>query len=154
MIIVAELSVDYEVEVGMLENNNTGLERAEIECVVGNQYNRLLRQQQNSKASSASKGTTTVGRGEIKRIPCNRFEGYYFKCERKGRDKSGDAAADKKGEGRGKCYVCGSGEHFAHKYCGLCRNLEHWTRDCEKRGAEKKAMSEKRNVLGRDQQWL
>ena len=29
----------------MLENNPAGLNRAEIELVVGNQYNRLLRQQ-------------------------------------------------------------------------------------------------------------
>ena len=49
----------------MLENNPTGLERAEIERNVGNQYNRLFRQQQNSKALSASKGTTTAARREI-----------------------------------------------------------------------------------------
>ena len=42
---VARLSTDYEIEVQMLENNPAGLDRAEIECVVGNQYNRLLRQQ-------------------------------------------------------------------------------------------------------------
>ena len=47
--IVVGLSAYYEIEVRMLENNPTGLERAEIERVVGNQYNRLLRQQQDSK---------------------------------------------------------------------------------------------------------
>ena len=46
----------------MLTNNSAGLERAEIERVVGNQYNRLLRQQHDSKASSASESTTTVDR--------------------------------------------------------------------------------------------
>ena len=34
----------------------------------------------------------------------------------------------------------GSEEHFAHKHCGLCRSLEHRTRDCEERGAEKGAI--------------
>ena len=48
----------------MLENNPTGLESAEIEHVEGNQYNRLLRQQQGSKALSTSKGTTMSDRGE------------------------------------------------------------------------------------------
>ena len=55
MIIVAILSAGYEIEVRMLENNPTCLERAEIERVVGNQYSRLLRQQQDSKALSESK---------------------------------------------------------------------------------------------------
>ena len=43
MIIVAGLSADYEIEVRMLENNPTSFERAEIEYVVVNQYNRLPR---------------------------------------------------------------------------------------------------------------
>ena len=47
----------------MITNNLAGLERAEIERVVGNQYSRLLRQQHDSKASSASESTTTVDRG-------------------------------------------------------------------------------------------
>ena len=59
---------------------------------------------------------------------------------------SGDAPADKKGGGRGKCYVCGGQKHFAHKHCGLCRSLEHQTRDCVERGAEKRAMLAKINV--------
>ena len=42
MVIVAGLSVDYEIEVRMIENNLAGLERAEIERVVGNQCNRLF----------------------------------------------------------------------------------------------------------------
>ena len=37
----------------MLENDRTSLERAEIERLVGNQYNILLRQLQDSKALSA-----------------------------------------------------------------------------------------------------
>ena len=117
VIIVAGLSADNETEVRMLESNPTGLEMAEIECVVGNQYNRLLRQHQNSKALSTSKGTTTVDSGEKKRRPRNRFEGNCFNCGRechraedcrsaKKIEKLGDAAADNKGGGRGKCYVC------------------------------------------------
>ena len=50
VIILAGLFADYKIEVRMLENNPTGLERAEIERVVGNQYNKFLRQQQDSKA--------------------------------------------------------------------------------------------------------
>ena len=37
MIIVEGLSAGFQTEVCMLENNATGLERAEIERVVGNQ---------------------------------------------------------------------------------------------------------------------
>ena len=144
VIIVAEFSADYAIKVRMLENNPAGLERAEIERIVGNRYNRLIRQQQNPKALSVSKGTTTVDRGEKKRKPSSQFEGNCFNCERKGHraeecrsvkkkiEKSGDAAADKKSGGRGKFYTFGSEEHFAHKHCGLCRSLEHRTRDCEK----------------------
>ena len=64
MIIVVELSADYEVVVRMLENNPLGLERAVIERIVGNQYNRLRRQQHNSKALSASESTKMADRGE------------------------------------------------------------------------------------------
>ena len=75
VVIVTGLSADYEIEVRMLENNPAGLGRTEIECVIGNQYNRLLRQRHDSKALSSSKGTTTEDRGEKKRRPHNRFEG-------------------------------------------------------------------------------
>ena len=33
-----------------------------------------------------------------------------------------------------------------HKHCGFCRSLEHWSRDCEKREAEKGTMLAKTNV--------
>ena len=159
VIIVAGLSADDGIEVRMHdENNPTGLERTEIERVVGNQCNRLLRQQQDSKALSASKGTTTADRGE-KRRPRNRFEhNNCFNCGRKDHraedcrsakkkiETSGDGAAGKKGGDRGKCYVCGSEEHFAHKHCGLCRSLEHRTRDCEDRRAEEDAILAEINV--------
>ena len=79
----------------MLENNPTGLERAKIECVVGNQYNRLLRQQQDSKVLSASKGTTTANRGENIRRPRNRFESNYFNCGRTGHRAGGCRSAKK-----------------------------------------------------------
>ena len=130
-IIVAGLSTDYHIEVHMLKNNSTGLERAEVEHVVENQYSRLLRQQQGSKTLSASRGTTTADREKKNRRPRNRFEGNCFNYGRKGHHaeecksakkikKSGDAAADKKGGGKGKCCVCGGEEHFAHTHCGLC----------------------------------
>ena len=142
----------------MLENNPTGLEKAGIERVVGNQRKRLTMQQQGSKALSASKGTTTAERGEKKRRLRNRFEGNCFNCGRKGHraedyrsanmkiEKSVDTTADKKGRGRDKCNVCGSEEHFAHKHCGMWRSLEHRTRDCEERGAEKGTILAKINV--------
>ena len=141
----------------MLENNPASLDRAEIERVVGNQYNRILRPQHDSKALSASGSTTKADREEKKRRPRNRSEGNCFNCGRKGHraedcrsakkktEESGDTPADKKGRGRGKCYVCGKEEHFAHKHCGLCKSLEHRTRDCEER-AEKGAMLAKINV--------
>ena len=44
VLIVTGLSTDYEMECRMLENKSEGLNRAEIERVVGNQHNRLLRQ--------------------------------------------------------------------------------------------------------------
>ena len=56
VIIVSGLSADVEMPCSMLENSPVGLNRAEIERVVGNRYNRRLRQQQDSKALLASKG--------------------------------------------------------------------------------------------------
>ena len=116
VIIVAGLSADYEIEVRMLENNPADLERAEIERVVGNQSNVLLRQQHDSKALSESGSPTSVDRGEKKMRPRSRFEGNCFNYGRKGHraencrsakkiEKSGDAPADKKGGGRGRCYA-------------------------------------------------
>ena len=131
---------------------------AEIERVVGNQYNRLLRQQQDQKALSASKGTVTANRGKGKnRRPHHKFEGNCFNCGKKGHcagdcrsakksGKSGDANDKKGGGGSGRCYICGSEENFAHRYCGLYKSLEHRTRDCEERGAEKGAMLAKLTV--------
>ena len=84
VIIVATLSADYETEIRMLENNPIGLERVGIERVVGKRSRRLLRQQPDSKALSASKGITTADRGEKNRRPRNRFEGNCFNCGRKG----------------------------------------------------------------------
>ena len=153
VIIVSGLSADFEMECRMLENNPDGLNRGEIERVVGNQYNRLLKQQQDSKVLSASRGTVTANRenGKNRRL-CNKFEGKCFNCGKKGHravdcrstkkksEKSGTAVERKEGGGGGRCYVCESVEHLAHKHCRLCRSLEHRTRDCEERGAEKDAM--------------
>ena len=84
VIIVSGLSADFEMECRILENNPAGLNRAEIERVVGNQYNRLLRQQQESKALSASKGTVTANRGKSKnRKLHHKFDGNCFNCGRK-----------------------------------------------------------------------
>ena len=44
VIIVAGLSDDCEIGCRMLKNNSQGLEKADIEYAVGNQYNRLFRQ--------------------------------------------------------------------------------------------------------------
>ena len=159
VIIVSGLSADFEMECRMLENNPTGLNRAEIERVVGNQYNRLLRKQQDSKALSASKGTVTANRGKGKNSKLHhKFDGNCFNCGKKGHragdcrsakkksEKSGAADDRKEGGGSGRCYICGSEEHLAHRHCGPCKSLEHRTRDCEERGAEKGAMLAKLNV--------
>ena len=136
-----------------------GLNRAEIERVVGNQYNRLLRQQQDSKALSASKGTVTADRekGKNRRLH-HKFNGNCFICGKKGHragdcrsakkksETSGAADYNKKGGGSGRCYICAGEEHLAHRHCGLCKSLEHRTRDCEERGAGKGAMLAKLTV--------
>ena len=160
VIIVSGLSADFEMECRRLENNPAGLNRAEIERVVGNQYNRLLRQQQNSKALSASKGTVTANRGKGKnRRLHHKFDGNCFNCGKKGhragdcrsakkKNENSGAADDKKeGSGSARCYICGSEQHLTHRHCGLCKSLEHRTRDCEERGAEKGAMMAKLTVL-------
>ena len=143
----------------ILENNPAGLNKAEIERVVGNQCSRLPRQQQDSKTLSASKGTVTAnrGKGKNRRRPHHKLDGNCFNCGKKDHragdcrsakkksEKSG--AADKKeGSSNGRCYICGSEELLAHRHCGLCKRLEHRTRDCEGRGAEKGAMLAKLTV--------
>ena len=158
VIIVSGLCADFEMECRMLENNPADLNRAEIERVVGNQYNRLLKQQQDSKALSASKGAVTANRGKGKnRRLHHKFDGNCFHCGTKGHragdcgsakksEKSGAADDKKEGGGSGRCYICGSEEHFAHRHCGLCKSLEHRTRDCEERGAKKSAILSKLTV--------
>ena len=161
VIIVSGLSADFEMECRILENNPAGLNRAEIERVVGNQYNRLPRQQQDSKALSASKGTVTADRenGKNRRLH-HKFDGNCFNCGKKGhragdcrsaekKSETSGAADDKKeGGGSGRCCMCGSEENLAHRHCGLCKSLEHRTRDCEERGAEKSAMLAKLTASG------
>ncbi|CAN0151932.1 unnamed protein product, partial [Ascophyllum nodosum] len=61
-------------------------------------------------------------------------------------EKSGATDDRKEGGGSGRCYICGSEEHLAHRHCGLCKSLEHRTRDCEERGAEKGAILAKLTV--------
>ena len=69
----------------MLENDPTGLERAEFEQVVEKQCNKFPRQHQQSKALSVSKDTTTADRGKEKsRRARNQFESNRFNCGRKG----------------------------------------------------------------------
>ena len=85
VVFVSGLSADFEMECRMLENNPGGLNRGNIERVVENQYNRLLRQQKHSKALSTSKGTVTANRGKRKnRRPHHKFDGNCFKCGKKG----------------------------------------------------------------------
>ena len=133
VIIVPGLSADFEMECRMLEN--AGLNRAEVERVVGNQYSRLLRQQQDSKALSASKGTVTVNRGKGKnRRLHHKFDGNCFNCGKKGH-RAGDCRSAKKSERSGAADDKEGGVH-----CGLCKSLEHQTRDCKERGAEKGAI--------------
>ena len=154
VIIVSGLSADFKMECRILESNPAGLiNTAEIERVVGNQYSRLLRQQQDSKAFSASKGIVTANRekGKNRRLH-HKFDGNCFNCGKKGHragdcrsakkesEKSGAADDKKEGGGSGRCYICGSEEHLAHRQCGLCKSLEHRTRNCEEHGAEKGAM--------------
>ena len=158
VVIVSGMSADFKMECRMLENNPAGLNRAEIERVVGNQYNRLLSQQQHSMALSASKGTVTANRGKEKnRRSYHKYDGNCFNCGKKGHragdcrsakksEKSGAADDKKKGGGSGRCYICGSKEHLAHRHCGLCKTLEQRTRDCEERGAEKGAILAKLTV--------
>ena len=107
---------------------------------------------------SASKGAVTANRGKGKnRRPHHKFDGNFFNCGKKGHragdcksaknsEKSGTADDKKKGGGSGWCYICGSEEHLAHRHCGLCKSLEHRTRDCEERGAEKGVMLAKLTV--------
>ena len=161
VIIVSGLSADFEMECRMLENNPAGLNRAEIELVVGNQYNRLLRQQQDSKALSPSKGAVTANRGKGNNIKLHhKFDGNCFNCGKKGHragacrsvkkksEKSRVADDKKEGSGSGRCYICGSEEHLAHRHCGLCKSLEHRTRDCEERGAAKRRNAGKTDCAG------
>ena len=159
VIIVCGLSIDFEMECRILENNPAGRNRAEIERVVGNQYNRLLRQQQDSKALSASTGTVMANHEKGKnRRSHHKFDGICFNCGKKGHragdcrsakkksEKSGAADDRKEGGGSGRCYICGSEEHLPHRHCGLCKSLEHRTRNCEERGAENSAMLAKLTV--------
>ena len=102
---------DIEMERRVLQNNPAGLSRAEIEHGVGNQYNRLLRQQQGSKALSALKCiTTATGRpgdpsinSRVAALLRKERSSHWGMQEREKREKSRDAAADKTGGGNGKC---------------------------------------------------
>ena len=146
VIIVSGMSTDFEMECRMLEKKPAGLNRAEIQRVVRNQYNRFLRQQHDSKALSAWKGAVMANHGKGKnRRSHHKFECNCFNCGKKGRragdcrmgkkSKTSGAADDKiKGGGSGRCYICGSEEHLAHRHCGRCKSLEHRTRDCEECG--------------------
>ena len=50
VIIESGLSADFEMECRMLDNNPAGINKADVERVVGKQHNILLRQQQDSEA--------------------------------------------------------------------------------------------------------
>ena len=76
VIIVSSLSADFEMECHILENNPAGLNKAEIERVVGYQYNRLLRQQQDSYSQGGCWNNTfcdnmkAIGFEQAKADPC------------------------------------------------------------------------------------
>ena len=93
VIIVSGLSTDFEMGSRILENDPAGFKRVETERVVGNQDNRLLSQQQDLKALSASKGTDTAnhGNGKNKRRH-HKFEGNCFNCGNKGHRAGGAPA--------------------------------------------------------------
>ena len=153
VIIVAELFVSYQFKVRVLKNSPTDLETAEIELVVGNQYNRRRTQWLCRHRETPPRWIVeiiTVKPVIDLRVPVSTTEGRVTALKEAGarrRSKNQKmATADKKGGGRGKCYVCGSEEHFALKHCGLCRSLEHRTCDGEEHGAEKGAMLAKMNV--------
>ena len=92
-------------------------------------------------ALSASKGTVTENRGKMKnRRPHHKFDGNRFNCGKKGyragecrsaknSEKPGAADDKKKSGGSGRCYIYGIEEHLTHRHCGLCKSLEHPTRD-------------------------
>ena len=91
------------------------------------------------------------------RRPHHKLDGNCCNCGKKGHragdcrsakksEKIGAIDDKKKGGGSGRCYICGSEEHLAHRHCGLCKSLEHRTRDCEERGAGKGAMLAKLTV--------
>ena len=104
VIIMSGLSADFETECRILENNPAGLNMAEIERVVGSQCNRLPRQQQDSKALSASKGTVTANRGEGKnRKLHHKFDGNCFNCGKKGHRAGDCRSAKKKSENIRSC---------------------------------------------------
>ena len=96
VIIVSGLSAGFEMECRILENNPAGLNRAEVKRNLQNQYKRLLRQQQDSKALSESKDTVTANRGKGKnRRLHHKFDGNCFNCGKKGR-RAGDCRSAKK----------------------------------------------------------
>ncbi|CAN0431320.1 unnamed protein product, partial [Ascophyllum nodosum] len=127
VIIVPGLSAGFEIECRILENNPACLNKADIERVVGNQFNRLLRQQQDSKALSASKATVTANRGKGKNRKLHqKFDGNCFNCGKKGHhprdcrsakkktEKSGAADDRKEGGGSGRCYILAAMVGAAH----------------------------------------
>ena len=108
---------------------------------------------------SASKGTVTAYRRKGKnRKLHHKFDGNCFNCGKGGHrardcrsakkksEKSGGADDKKECSSSGRCYICGSEEHLVPRHCGLCKSLEHRTRDCEERGAEKGTMLAKLTV--------
>ena len=89
-------------------------------------------EQQTSQAVTGLKGIVDI-------------EGHRHGKSREGEEQ--ETADDKEeSSGSGRCYICGTEERLAHRHCGLCKRLEHRTRDCENRGAEKGAMLAKLTV--------
>ena len=147
VIIVSGLSADFEMECRILENNPAGLNRAEIEHVVGisttdfpgsNMTRRHCRYRRAPSRRIAGRGRTGDPITNSK-VTASIAERKVAALETAGarkrvKKKSGVADDKKKDGGSGRCYICGSEEHLVHRHCGLLKSLEHRRRDYEERG--------------------
>ena len=154
VIIVSGLSADFEMECRILENNLlvlTGLRLSvlyEISTTDFSGSNRTRRHCRHRRAPSRqiAKRGRTGDSTTSSMVTASFAERKVTALETKKSETSGAADDNKKGGGSGRCYICGGEEHLAHRHCGLCKSLEHRTRDCEERGAEKSAMLAKLTV--------
>ena len=161
VIIVSGLSADFEMECRPLENNSAGLNRAEIERVVGNRYNRLLRQQLDSKAHcrhrrapsrQIAKRGRTGDSTTSSMVTASIAERKVTALETAGARRKRVRNPELPTTGRRAVAAVGAASAGVRstlrtdRHCGLCKSLEHRTQNCEERGAEKGAMLAKLTV--------